>query len=425
MILRAILSLLAAVTLAAPSIAAQPVDPDERGDGWDHLKEPRESRFPFPAAPDPRKVRGKPYEAPPVTSLNADLLETVAESDAYQWTGVAVADDGRVFVCFPRWFGKYNIAVQVIHPDGSRKPYPSVDWQVTRPDDDRAERFVCVQSVYVDDKNRLWVLDAGAPEFGSIVRPGGAKLVGFDLDTDEHLATILFDRQTLPDGSYLNDIRVDTEREIAFITESSIGAILTVDLLNETVRRSIVRHPSIGEQHEFVPVIDGRPLLQAHNAKPVAIKSDGIALSPDRQTLYYQALSSTFLYTASADTVGRRDSTPAERVASIGPAIPAPATDGMLMTPDGRLLFTALEHNAIIARTPEGEYKALVRDERLAWPDSMALSNDGHVYVTTSQIHRGHPFALPGEFPRGPYRLFRFDLAQALERAQPVSIRPE
>ena len=52
--------------------------------------------------------------------------------------------------------------------------------------------------------------------------------------------------------------------------------------------------------------------------------------------------------------------------------------------------------------TPEGEIEVVAQDPRLKWPDSISLTDDGAVYVTTSQIH------LLG-FLAEPFRIFKLE----------------
>lgn len=411
------------LALLAPAALAQ----DFPLEGAPHRARPD---FVFPDPPKHTGPLAARFDAPKVQPHNADLIEVVAESDEFQWTGVAVSKDHRVFVCYPRWFARYNHAVEEIDPaTGARTPYPDTEWQVPLAGDDFRQRFICVQALYVDDRDRLWVLDTGAPRFGPIVRPGGAKLVAFDLETNTPVETIIIDADAAPDGTYLNDLRVDTESQIVYITDSGLGALVIVDLKNKTARRVLDRHPSTAAEADFTPVVEGRPLLVVATDEPPVIKADGIALSPDRKTLYWQAISARFTYHADTDTLADARADRRTLADAVRPARFAPITDGILMTPEGHLLFTALEHSAIIARPAQpatpNEHLLLVRDERLAWPDSMALAPDGTLYVTTAQIHRGHPFALPGEFEPQPYRLLRFNLAEALERAEPVGTRPK
>ena len=87
-------------------------------------------------------------------------------------TGVTVSRSGRIFVNFPRWGDPVDFTVAEIQ-NGRVVPYPNAD--INQPDiSKQAERFISVQSVVVDPKDRLWVVDTGSIQF-SKVSPGGAQ----------------------------------------------------------------------------------------------------------------------------------------------------------------------------------------------------------------------------------------------------------
>ena len=77
-------------------------------------------------------------------------------------------------------------------------------------------------------------------------------------------------------------------------------------------------------------------------------------------------------------------------------------SDGLLWH-RGKVLLTALEHNAIMAISPQGRAHTVISDPRLKWPDSLALGPDGVIWITTSQIHLGPS-------PEQPFRLLRLEL---------------
>src|SRR5207237_363076 len=93
-------------------------------------------------------------------------LEQIAQFD-HQVTGVAVTQDGRRFVNFPRWTDDAPISVAELMPDGSLRPYPDEEWNSWRnakaTEMPVEKYFVCVQSIVPDGHGNLWVLDPGAP----------------------------------------------------------------------------------------------------------------------------------------------------------------------------------------------------------------------------------------------------------------------
>ena len=339
---------------------------------------------------------------------------TVAESPR-QWTGVAVSHTGRIFVNFPRWSDDVPISVAELRPAPSEGfsfkqvplvpvAYPDSAWQSFTQDADHADHpdpkntFVCVQSVVVDDQDFLWVVDAGAPKMGDIL-PSAPKLIKINLQSNQVERIYPIDPPALEKRSYLNDVRIDTHRGIAYLTDSGAGAILTVNLNSGEVARRLAGHPSVMSERA-TPVIDNKPWLR--NGQPPEVHSDGIALSPDGKWLYYHALTGRTLYRIPTDALlTNMDPNAINRVIqNLGRTGPA---DGIEYDSNDCLFLTQLDQNAIVRFIPNGagnHVQLLVQDPAIAWPDSLAIGPDGALYFTTSQIN-----LQPN--PPGPYRLFK------------------
>ncbi|MBX3379942.1 MAG: hypothetical protein KF805_07590 [Phycisphaeraceae bacterium] len=343
-------------------------------------------------------------------SDSSDRPGVVAESFGVQWTGVAVSKTGRRFVCSPNWHDGHLWSVAELNADGRPIPYPDLLWNRfdRRLGNSAANQFVCVQSVYVDSADRLWALDPASPRLAGVV-PGGAKLVQFDLLNDRAVRTILFDASVAPEKSYLNDVRIDVPRHVAYITDSGLGAIIVVDLETGQARRVLADDPRT-KAEDIVPVIEGRELRFSGGpdaGKVPQIHSDGIALSTDGEWLYWQALIGRTLYRI--PTAVLRDPTSSDdrisaAVKSLGPSV---MTDGMEIDSRGTLYFTALEKDTIMTRTPDGLMSTIASDPRIIWPDSFAFGPGGSLYFTTAQINRTSWFSPRGTMPSTPYFVFR------------------
>ena len=213
-------------------------------------------------------------------------LSEVARSENL-WTGIAVSEEDRIFVNYPHWSPQTTISVAEIISTDSTRPYPDNEWNWWNPDLKPEDHFICVQSVYIDRKNYLWILDAANPLF-QVVVSGGAKLIKIDLQNDQIVKKILFDNQIAPERSYLNDVRVDTKRNYAYITDSGEGAIVVVNLATREARRLLDDHFST-KAEDITFTVEGQQLnLKVH--------SDGLALDPQNQILYYQSLTNRRLY---------------------------------------------------------------------------------------------------------------------------------
>src|SRR5262249_18448515 len=124
---------------------------------------------------------------------------------------------------------------------------------------------------------------------------GGPKLVKVDLVKNAVVQVVPFGEDVAPKKSYLNDLRIDTKTQTAFITDSGLGAIVVVDLRTGKARRRLTNSPSTAPEKGFALQVNGKPLL-ADNGKPPQIASDGIAFDHLNGYLYYHALTAATLY---------------------------------------------------------------------------------------------------------------------------------
>ena len=313
-------------------------------------------------------------------------LERVASFD-HQVTGVAVSGDGRTFVNFPRWTEDVPVSVAELADDGTLIPYPNDAWNAYRnakaSEMSPADHFVCVQAVQVGPDGDLWVLDPAAPGNAKAL-PNGPKLVRIDLDTNEVVRSIPFGRDVALQGSYLNDVRFGPDGATAYITDSGLrGALVVVDLEAGTAFRALDGHPSTQAEPDVAVTIDGEPLRRPDGRAPV-FAADGIALSNDGETLYWQALTGETLY--SIDTaVLSPDNAPDDIAAAVVTEGTTDVADGLLMSEAGTLYVTGPTDNSVKRWTGDA-LEVVVKDDALVWPDTLAQGPDGTIYVTASHI---------------------------------------
>ncbi|RYD24314.1 MAG: hypothetical protein EOP88_00710 [Verrucomicrobiaceae bacterium] len=331
-------------------------------------------------------------------------LELVASFPTQQVTGVGVSQSsGRIFVNFPYWSADHTISVAEIK-DGKPVPFPDEAWNAK--EGDAAKRFVCVQSVIVDDTDRLWVLDTGSPMQKGVVK-GGAKLVQIDLKTDRIARTIPIGDDAAPEKSYLNDIRVDTKGGHAFITESGIGSIIVVNLESGKATRFLANHPSTKAETGTELFVDGiRPIDPATRGTPT-FHADGIALDVSKGVLYYHALTGHSLYQIRTSVLTEADASDKSVAAAVSKVGDTDAPDGMLESPDG-VLLAAFEKNAVVRVNPDtAKATTIVEDKKLQWPDTLAWGPDQWLYITTSQIHRTPKYNGGQNKLEEPFRVYR------------------
>ena len=331
-----------------------------------------------------------------------------------QVTGVAVSKAGRVFVNFPRWERDVPVSVAEVMPDGTTRAYPDEAWNAYRNAAPRSvgDHFVCVQSVVVDPKGFLWVLDPAAPG-NEFVKPGGPKLVKIDLATNKVVQVIHFDEKAAPQGSYLNDVRFSPDAGTAYLTDSGQrGALLAVDLASGKAARFIDGDATTQVEPGVLPMVDGHELRRSDGRLP-SFAADGIAIDAKGEYVYWQALLGQTLYrirtsalvppgrpVAYNSTLDRRG---AERVGTTHVA------DGLWMDEQGYLFITDPAHNAVEMRAPDGTTTVVAKDDRLRWPDSLAEGADGSIYVTASHIQDMAQFHEHGSAQQGAWELFRIE----------------
>jgi sugar lactone lactonase YvrE len=338
-----------------------------------------------------------------LAQARAAELEEVAKFPNQQVTGVAVSKAGRVFVNFPDWSDDHTISVAEIMA-GEPQPYPNP--QMNGPGA-AGSHFICVQSVYIDAEDNLWILDPAAPKMKEIV-PGGPKLVKVELKTNQVVQTIPFGEDLAPKKSYLNDVRVDTRTGTAFITDSGLGAIVVVDLQTGKGRRLLEGDASTSAEKDVKLTVDGRQLLVQETKSPPKINSDGVALDTTNNFLYYHALTSYTLYRIKTDYLRDPKISKSDLSAKVEKLGRTPAPDGMLAGPDGRVYLTALEQNAIVRFDPATrKIERVIEDKRLSWPDTLSWGPQETLYVACSQIHNTPRFNQGRNVRVEPYRVFK------------------
>jgi sugar lactone lactonase YvrE len=313
-------------------------------------------------------------------------LTLVAEFE-HQVTGVALTADNRCFVNFPRWTDDAPISVAEVMKDGSLRAYPDEKWNSWR--NARASElsvsdyFVCVQSIVPDGQGNLWILDPGAPGNEKILE-GAPKLVKVSLTTNQVTKVIRVSGDVALQGTYLNDIRFSPGGETAYITDSGTrGAIIVVDLQSGDAFRALDGHPSTQIDKTVKVTIDGEPLVRPDGRQP-AFASDGIAISNDGRTLFYQALTGKTLYAIDTSKL-QLGVTESERGAAVKIVADTHVADGLWMSKAGVLYLTSPGDYSITRLSGSGVEKVLT-DKRLRWPDTFSEAPDGTMYVTASHI---------------------------------------
>lgn len=348
---------------------------------------------------------------------DAQKLQPVFSDNSHLITGVAISAKGRLFVTFPRWSDTYQYGVIEISKDGSAKPYPHESTNKWQPGEDGMDKWVCVQTAYIDDNDYLYIVDAAAPKLGKVYN-GSAKVVKFDLNTDQVVKTYRFPG-TIDNQSYLNDIRVDTKTQIAYLTNSGTGGIVVLDLNTGDSRQVLQGHRSFHPDPNVKFIIDGHELKK--QGLPVAFQSDGIALSPDGVYLYYKTIGDKRLFRIKTAVLNDPKQSTLQLAAAVEDLGDFAHTDGMILDDKANLYLGDPTTYSIVKISPDLNVHTWIEDEKLIWPDTYAISKDGYMYIAASQVQR-QPGYNDGVGKRtSPYMIYKTKLPESAQVIDPSS----
>jgi sugar lactone lactonase YvrE len=218
-------------------------------------------------------------------------------------------------------------------------------------------------------------------------------------------------------ASYLNDVRIAPDRRFAYMTDSGTpGGLVVLDLGSGKAWRVLSGDPSTQAEKGVVVMIDGKPLRRPDGREPM-FNADGIALSANGHSLYWQALTGKTLYRIGTDVLQQAGSDPNAVAGKFEKVADTEPVDGLWMDKTGHIFLTALGENAIKELVPGGTMTTLISDSRLRWPDTFSQGPDGAIYLTASHIQDSPWFHTCG-WTNKDFTLFKFNPdAGALHRA--------
>ncbi|OCU21474.1 hypothetical protein A6D87_23685 [Klebsiella quasipneumoniae] len=155
-----------------------------------------------------------------------------------------------------------------------------------------------VLGFYVDNRNGwLWALDQGFVAGEKTAPPGAQKIMIYALSDGHLVQRIPLDSVADREGSFLNDIVVDEARRVAYIADSGLrsapdnqAGLIVADANRGTVRRVLNQHPALMPVAGLQVVSHGETVWPGN---PIMLGINGIALSPDQETLYWTVTTGT------------------------------------------------------------------------------------------------------------------------------------
>ena len=305
---------------------------------------------------------------------------------------------GDVFVTVPRWLpgvpSTLNKVIVNETCDGGTctnvsllQPYPMPIYNSTEP-----SKIKYVQSMEIDYENVMWILDVGRLNIAdpATSTEGAAKLVLWDMEKNKQKGEEYeFPASVAPHNStFLNDLMVDVPNQIAYISDAGNGAIVVVDMR----RRVSVRFHGASTKRDpaYKYVVEGWDYGNGTATTP----ADGIALTPDRQWLYWCPCQGQQLYKVQTIYLQRLLYGAAtvedvrQQVVYVG--LKRSNADGMAFAANGILYSggNADPENAVWAWDPGNSTSILDKDNiaPVLWADTFAFDDDEHLLWTGNNL---------------------------------------
>lgn len=301
------------------------------------------------------------------------------------------AGEQRLFATVPRWLpGVPGTLNEVVVQEGSApllSPWPSKDAQ----DPSDCSKIQYVQSMEIDPEGVMWVVDVGRKYFNDEHAADNScppKMVLVDVVTAEVLDSYVFPSYVAPyTGAFLNDIVLDVEHQVGYISSTGnnatdLGAVIVYDRRARNSRRFEHRSSTHAEEHVFM----------IHGLPNEGVPTDGIALHPGGDRLFYSALSGYHLHSVSTAALRDFSLPSSDVIATVVDHGKKPSnSDGMAFGLDGSLFFGGLTTDCVYRWSPEmgdaSNAEVLVNDaERLWWVDTFAFDNKGNLLLTSNKL---------------------------------------
>jgi sugar lactone lactonase YvrE len=349
-------------------------------------------------------------EAQETGKVGPPLEAVKAFGDDFRLVGIGVSAKGRVFATAPSSNIRSRFSMIEVDPKtGAVTPYPDAAWNNFSEQGDGKSEWISVQALWVDQSDHLWALDSSLSKVDQERLP--PKLVEFDLSTNRVIRQYDF-KGVVSSKDSLNDVRIDTKQDYAYLTNAgNKGSLVVLDLKNGKARQVLV-----GDRSTFADpsqdLMIGNEVALRPEGSVVATQADGIALSPDAQWLYYRPLTDHNYWrvpTRALCDAGLSDAELSGKVEYLGSSA---LSGGLIMDDRGTLYGGDLEHRTVVAFTLTPDHKlsskVFVSDpSKLSWADGFAISG-GYLYIADSHLWE---VAFKNNLPRsGPFTIFKVKL---------------
>lgn len=337
----------------------------------------------------------------------------IASFGENQPIGMAVSEKtNRVFVSFPHNEPFRYGLTEII--DGQRVPYPNKEWNEYLPNQPE-EHFVNVQDMMVDNKDMLWVLDSKPGKTNSVFGKGTPDVQGpqfklIKIDLRDNSVKHIYNFDDLPkEKSALNDVRIDNDKHLAYLSDPSLKAIVVLNLVNGRSRIVLQNHPATLADPKNILHLDGKDVVDANN-NPFMSNINGIALTHDNKYFYFRAINQDYLYRIETKYLADESLRAGDLASKVEQVAKTGICHGMIADNKGNIYLSVSPDKAIKYVDPNGKLHTLSQNEQYIWPDSFGIGKDGYLYFTCSQVNRSANYNNGKKAFSYPFKAFKVKL---------------
>ncbi|AUX38851.1 major royal jelly protein [Sorangium cellulosum] len=358
------------------------------------------------------------------TQAPESTLEVYAKLDSSAVGGITQMPDGQVIIGFHPFYAP-KVQVALLNPDRrSTTPYPSLEWQSCKNADGtwKSDFDYCldwVLGLHTDQNGVLWMLDSARSTDKAAGRPAGLtpKLVAWSTKLNKLDRVIPITPDATLTESQHNDFVVDPKNNVIVIADEAIGegsggvgakaALVVVDLATGQSRRLLQGHPSVMPLNEPIRWDVGQPTAGAFN---LYVGVDGIALDTNSEWLYFAPLNATTMYRIRMSDILDTSLTPEQLGAKVETYADKPFNGGLSIDQNNNLYLTEVGERAVgIIPSDTRQYRRLVSDPAMVWPDGATYNSDGFMYTGAAQLPLASALQPDGVAKNEPpYLIYRF-----------------
>lgn len=328
----------------------------------------------------------------------APLFDTTALEIVYDAAeppgNVTVSATGRIFLTIhPESRSRGPKVVEIV--DGKAHPYPNLEFQ---------KEYHTPLGVFIDTRNRFWVLDHGNHGIRS------AQLFAFDLDSDSLVYRHVFNQREAPTGSYLNDLQVAADMETVIISDLSVlrqrPALVVLDLAMDQARRLLECDSTTRAQDWNIQTFTLPGKLAS-----LRLGVDGLVLDQAEKWLYYGAVCHESLYRVTVRDLTDQALPPDDLRERVEWVSKKPLSDGLSIDQADQVILTDIEHHGLMRLDKNGVLQTLIEAPgQVRWADGCSFGPNGYLYFTDSALPDIMLRSRHHIRKKGPYFLYRLKM---------------